>query len=390
LDTMMTIDEKTMNACARNVVGCANLAAGEAVVVKGGAHAMRMLERIAVECYRRMAVPLITVTSDRLTGEVFEVAPLSALSSVPRHLEGAAKSMDTLIVLEELDDPRLATAFPRRKVQARLKAMMPIMDIIHNPTDGKKWVYAGWPTEAAARAYGVSFADLRRLVIGGMSVSPRRLMEIGARLESRFRDASWVHVSDDKGTDFRVKIQGRRTNIDDGVISEKDIGAGDKGSNLPAGEVFFAPHETVGDGTFFCPMTRDPMTEKAVRDVRLTFRNGRLVLDEVSASCNRDALIASFKASYQIDRKRYAPVRTMNIAELGIGFNPRIDRAIGYVLTDEKVGGTVHIAFGMNNSYGGTSASVMHWDFVSAPGVDIDVERDDGKTVKVMRKGRAV
>jgi len=36
--------------------------------------------------------------------------------------------------------------------------------------------------------------------------------------------------------------------------------------------------------------------------------------------------------------------------------------------------------------YGGNSQSTMHWDFVSAPGANIEVERTDGKTVQVMDK----
>ena len=105
---------------------------------------------------------------------------------------------------------------------------------------------------------------------------------------------------------------------------------------------------------------------------------------------NLDQLIASFRDCEAIDGRKYDPVRTLNVAELGIGFNPKIRKAIGYILTDEKVGGTVHLAFGANRSYGGTSDSIMHWDFVSDPGVNIEIERRSGKNVPVMVKGRLV
>ncbi|MEM2891403.1 MAG: aminopeptidase [Thermoplasmata archaeon] len=384
---MVSVGEKTMDACARNVVNSLNVSRGEAVIVKGGAHSMRMLEKIAVECYRQGAVPLITVSSDRYMKEVFRTASPSVLSITPRHLEGAVRSADAIIVLEEFDNPGLMASLPRNKIHARQKSVMPIVDIIHKPTEGKKWAYVGWPTEAAAKAYGVSFSDLRRLVLGGISVPPAQLMRTGRRLQGKFADASWVHIWDDKGTDFRVRIDGRRANIDDGFISDDDIEANDRGANLPAGELFYATHETVGEGTFYCPVTRDQTTEKLVRDVRFTFRDGKLDLQSISARINADLIVKSFKAAQRIDSRRYKPVRTTNIAELGIGFNPRIDRAIGYILTDEKICGTAHIAFGMNKSYGGTSASAIHWDFVTAPGVNIDAERRDGSVAKVMRKG---
>ena len=53
------------------------------------------------------------------------------------------------------------------------------------------------------------------------------------------------------------------------------------------------------------------------------------------------------------------------LGELGIGTNFGIDRAVGAILFDEKIGGTVHLALG--RSYpetGGTNRSAVHWDLI--------------------------
>ena len=53
------------------------------------------------------------------------------------------------------------------------------------------------------------------------------------------------------------------------------------------------------------------------------------------------------------------------LGELGIGTNFGIDRPIGAILFDEKIGGTVHLALG--RSYpetGGTNQSAVHWDMI--------------------------
>ena len=53
------------------------------------------------------------------------------------------------------------------------------------------------------------------------------------------------------------------------------------------------------------------------------------------------------------------------LGELGIGTNFGIDRPIGAILFDEKIGGTIHLALG--RSYpetGGTNESVVHWDLI--------------------------
>ena len=55
--------------------------------------------------------------------------------------------------------------------------------------------------------------------------------------------------------------------------------------------------------------------------------------------------------------------KAFNIAELGIGTNPKA-RVIGVVLEDEKVFGTCHIAFGNNALFGGKVDVPIHVDGV--------------------------
>ena len=386
----MAPSKKQIKDCAKNMVETCNVRPGDAVSIRGGVHAQSLLEEVAIVCYRKGASPLIMSASDDYSKRIYDEIPASVLSKTPKHYVGMVKESDLLIVIEELDDPKIAEGFPRSKLVARRKGMLPVMDIIYHPTDGKKWLYAGWPTAAAAKSYGIPYKQLESIIVGGMSVPPKELMKLGKSMARKLAGASWVHVWDAKGTDFRVCVEGRRLNIDDGFISKSDYDIGDRGANLPAGEVFFAPVETKGEGTLYCPITRDRMSEKILKGVRLEFKDGKLLLDRAKADVGEDQMVASFKESERIDKGKYSPVRTKNVAELGIGFNPKIKKAIGYILTDEKVSGTVHLAFGANNTYGGTSESVMHWDFVSAPGVNMEIETDSGKARRVMTKGKLV
>lgn len=386
----MALSEKKITACAKSMVETCNLKKGDAVIVRGGAHTQTLLEEIALECYRKGALPTILVDSDRYASKVYSEIPASTMAQTHRHYVAMVKESDMLIAIEPYDDPSIVAAFPREKLEARQKANLPLMDIIYAKHDGKKWLYAGWPTKKAAKSFGISYDELEKIVIGGLSVTPAALMKTGKKLNAKFKDAKWVHVWDSKGTDFRVNIEGRRSNIDDGFTSDEDYRADDRGANLPAGELFFAPKETTGSGTLYCPITRDRMSDKIVKDVLVEFKDGIMQLDKTRASKNLKDLVSSFEQCEKVDKTKYKPVRTRNVGELGIGFNPKITKAIGYILTDEKVTGTVHLAFGSNSSYGGTSDSIMHWDFVSAPGVNIEVERKDGSRVTVMEKGKFV
>lgn len=386
----MKVGKREIASCARSIVRTSNLKKGDCIILTGGIHTMDLLEEVALGCYKKGAIPSILVTSDKYLQRVFREIPSRTLATTPRHLVAMLKAADMIISIEELDDSSIVEKFPREKLEARQKANVPLNKLLSHPTKGKKWLYAGWPTKRNAKKFGVTYSDFCEIVVGGTSVSPDRLMKIGKQMKRKFENASWVHIWDDKGTDFKVKVEGREALIDDGVISQADYDIGDRGGNLPAGELFFAIHETVGSGRLFCPITRDRMSGKAVKNVLLKFKDGVLLVDEVTASENLDALKQSFEQCARVDNLRFKRLRTRNLAELGIGFNPRIKKSIGYILTDEKVMGTVHLAFGMNISFGGKSRSTMHWDFVSSPGANIEVMRKDGRTVQVMSKGKLV
>ena len=53
------------------------------------------------------------------------------------------------------------------------------------------------------------------------------------------------------------------------------------------------------------------------------------------------------------------------IGEFGVGVNFGIDRFVGDILFDEKIGGTIHLALGRAYAEcGGTNQSSLHWDLV--------------------------
>lgn len=371
----MITSEKIVK-CAVAVVDGMNMKRGEAVLVQGGVHAQDFLEEIGLLCFKRGAIPLISSTSDSYKARTFDEIPKEILAMTPKHLLAAVREVDAYITIEPYLDPAVMTRLHLEKVSASQEGRVPIRKALYGEETGrgKKWTYAAWPTHEAAKFYGISYNDLERLTIDGMMVPAALLKENGARLAKKLNGKDMVRVTDSKGTDFVCKIEDRRVNEDDGVVDDHDIELNDLGNNLPAGEVFVAPHETVGEGTLCCPITVDRLTNKLVKGVTLHFKNGKLLLDDCTAESNGDVMLESFRRCMKIDEKE-KEVRTTNIAELGIGCNPAIDKAIGYILTDEKISGSVHVAFGNNLDCGGTSRSSIHWDFVSHPSATIEVVR---------------
>lgn len=382
------IKREKIAKCAEAVVNGMNLKRGEAVLILGGVHAQDFLEQIGLLCLKRGASPLISATSDDYKTSMFKDTPKGILSITPKHLLAAVKEVDAYITIEPYQDPNVLTDISVEKISASQEGRVPIRKALYgeNSGRGKKWTYAAWPTPEAAKFYGVSYADLERLTLDGMVIPTALLKENAAKLAKKLKGKDTVRVTDSKGTDFVCKIKDRRINEDDGVVDDHDIELNDLGNNLPAGELFIAPHETVGEGTLYCPITIDRLTNKLIKGATLYFKNGKLLLNDCRAKTNGDVMIESFKRCLKIDKKE-KEVRTTSIAELGIGCNPAIDKAIGYILTDEKIGGSVHVAFGNNHGYGGTSRSSMHWDFVSHPSATIEVV---GTGEVVMKDGKIV
>ena len=175
-----------------------------------------------------------------------------------------------------------------------------------------------------------------------------------------------VRVATEKGTDITFDIRGRKGFADTGIFIEP----GEFG-NLPAGEAFIAPIEDCGTGTIVVDGTI-AYVGMLDNNIKFTLENGRIIdiVGEESAK-----KVKAFLADKDEESN--------GIAEFGIGTNP-IAKIIGHPLVDEKVWGTIHIAFGMNTSMGGTRDSNIHYDcIINEPTVWID-------DVMIMEKGKHI
>ncbi|MCL1894998.1 MAG: aminopeptidase [Clostridiales bacterium] len=192
------------------------------------------------------------------------------------------------------------------------------------------------------------------------------IKQVSEKYADMLTGAKTVRVVTDKGTDVTFQAEGRKGIADTGDLTEPGaIG------NLPAGEAFFAPLEDGADGTIVvdgCIAYVGPVKD----DVVINVKEGRIT--DISGGESAEALLVFLK-----DKDDEAN----GIAEFGIGTNPGA-KIIGHPLVDEKVWGTIHIAFGMNSSLGGVRQSNIHYDcIINDPTVWID-------DVMVMEKGEHI
>jgi leucyl aminopeptidase (aminopeptidase T) len=216
-------------------------------------------------------------------------------------------------------------------------------------------------TDAGARGAtmpGVTEDMLGRVMAVDFDTMAARSKAVAAVLDAGTR----AHVTCPRGTDLRLALDGRAGISDDGELS-----ASGAFGNLPCGEGFIAP--AFGEGSVVA-LSLAPLgisTEPAT----LTVAEGRIVAADGGLGPQFIELLLA-----------HGELGT-NLAELGVGTNDRA-RLTGNVLEDEKILGSVHVAFGASAGIGGTVSVPIHLDVVV---VDASLEVDGQR---VLDHGRYV
>ncbi|UCE43478.1 MAG: aminopeptidase, partial [Candidatus Bathyarchaeota archaeon] len=190
-----------------------------------------------------------------------------------------------------------------------------------------------------AQAAGMSTEDFTDFFYNACLIDWKEQERKQEAIKKRFESGKIVRVLADD-TDLRVSIEGRKC--------IKCYGK----SNMPDGEIYFAPNETYTTGYIKYTYPYN-MQGQTISGIFLRFEKGRIV--DFKAETNQKALEALIKTDEGARR----------LGEFGIGTNEGITRFTSETLFDEKIEGTVHVTPG--NAYedsGGLNRSAIHADIV--------------------------
>jgi aminopeptidase len=179
---------------------------------------------------------------------------------------------------------------------------------------------------------------------GSMNVDWKALAKRTIKLAQEVRKANFIEVKTPNGTCILFSKKGRKTITDTGILTRKG-----SFSNLPAGEVYFAPLEGTSQGKLVLEWGE---TTQLGSPVTLTVHDGSVV-----------GISGDDPYAAQLSKKLSERKENTNIAELGIGTNEAAKRPDN-ILESEKILGTIHIALGDNSSFGGSVKTPFHQDFV--------------------------
>lgn len=223
--------------------------------------------------------------------------------------------------------------------------LMKTVDVVICPTQ-KSLTHTDARREAVT--YGVRVATMPGIKVETMvrclNADADKVIELTKKIAEALRKTSEIKVVTEKGTNITMPMKDRQVLESTGVLRVK----GESG-NLPSGEVYLAPWEDKSSGTIIIDgsmagigMLSEPIKVEVI--------NG--YAEKITGGKDADKLNAMLDKAGREARA---------VAEFGIGTNYKAE-LIGEILEDEKVYGTIHIAFGNNKSMGGIISVGSHLD----------------------------
>lgn len=227
---------------------------------------------------------------------------------------------------------------PPKAVAEAMKAA----DVVIAPT-AKSLTHTAARIQAAAAGTRVAtMPGITREMFGkgAMTADYQEVEKLTARITDMLTQADKARIEKD-GKVLEISLKGR-----DGVPSPGVYKEPGKCGNLPSGEAYIAPLEDGSEGEMIIDGSMVGIG-KLESPLHMKISGGKLREVTGDKSENLGILLKNETNG--------------TLCELGIGTN---EAAIlnGIILEDEKVYGTVHIAFGTNASFGGVNKAECHMD----------------------------
>jgi leucyl aminopeptidase (aminopeptidase T) len=187
-----------------------------------------------------------------------------------------------------------------------------------------------------------------------MSADMEGLRRKGHAVAEALDRAAEGRITDSNGTDLTLDLSGREAIPDAGELTERGAFG-----NLPCGEGFISPKGANGTLVIDGSMAGIGLVDEPVE---LVVEGGHLT----SARGGQGMAFMELLTEHGDDGT--------TIAELGVGTNEKA-KLTGEILEDEKILGTIHIAFGASAGIGGTVQVPVHLDcVVMKPTLELDGE----------------
>jgi aminopeptidase len=370
--------ESTRRAFARNVLqNSLRLRRGEKLLVETWSGTLPWAESLLLEARILGARPMLVVEDEATYWKGVREAPASHLGQVGTHEWAALKASDAHVYLWGPYDTIREEALPP-SVQNRIMANDHewFRLVQRSGIRSLRWDL-GRTSEVWAHRYGVDLAKWRSELIEGATVDPRPMRRDGQHLAERFRTGKSVRITHKNGTDLTLRLAGRRPRVDDGIIDDGDVRAGNVVQVIPSGVTVVTVDERFADGTFISEgpggvaFSSEAHNQIPLSGARWSFRDGKL----------KDYSFERGEADFRRAFKAAGPGKERP-GMISVGLNPSTT-SIPLLFDQER--GVLSLAIGRNAEMGGHTRGPRFVAYAPIRRADLAV---DG--IPVLRNGVVV
>jgi aminopeptidase len=344
------VNDPRLDRLARLVCGYSlDLRPGDVVRLDGAACAEPLLVALFRAALERGANAYLDVTLDGLDEILLEEGSDSQLEYLSPTQWQEVELLDAAVTVWGSENTRSLTRVDSDRQSRRLASQRKLSQRRwERIADGEmRWCGTQFPGHAHAQDADMSLADYEQFVYRACHVEDGR-QDAG----EHWRSTSAGLVARARGLErvSELRILGPDTDLRVGTAGRSWLAA-DGRLNMPDGEVFTSPLETVTEGEI---RYRFPaiFEGREVEDVRLRFEGGEVVRAEAAQG------EPYLRSLLEIEGARV-------LGEVAFGLNYEIDRFTSNILFDEKIGGTMHLALGSSfPQAGGRNLSGLHWDMI--------------------------
>ena len=290
-----------------------------------------------------------TILEDCLSlkkGEKFLIVTDPALKTIAQVLVDAAYDRGIKAILEIMDprerdgqEPPLSTAEAMKKSDV---IVCPVSISITHTNAVKEAAAMG------ARILVMTAFTKELMMHGGIEANFKAQKPICEKLAQLFSEGKSIHLTNPAGTDLKMEVAGQRGNALTCIVEPGQF------STIPTIEANVSPIVGSSEGVI-------------VADASIPYLGIGLLKEPIHFRVTK-GLITDIKGGYQAkvlmnDLEAKNDSNVYNIAELGVGLNPKC-KMTGIMLDDEGVLGSAHIGIGSNFTLGGNLKAAIHYDLV--------------------------
>lgn len=336
---------------------------GENVYIEASGADYQLVNCIIKEVYKKGGRPFVSLSDSRVKRELMLGLNEETVGLMAQFDAQKMENMQCYIGIRGGNNAYELSDVPADK--QKLYNVLYAQPVHHNiRVDKTKWVILRYPTEGMSQMSAMSTEAFEDFYFNVCNLDYRKMDRAMTPLVDLINKTDKVHIVGN-GTDITFSVKG--------IGAVKCSGL----RNIPDGEVYTAPVKDSVNGVISYNV---PSVNNGIKfeNVRLVFKNGKIV----EATSNHTEEINKL---FDIDDgARY-------VGEFSFGLNPYITTAMGDILFDEKISGSIHFTPGAcyqdaNNG----NVSAEHWDLVLVQTEEYgggDIYLDD---VLVRRNGRFV